>query len=404
MKSVILTLVLALVASTAHADERAASPEGNKALAEKYFRAGAKAFAAQNFQAAASNFDEAFKALEMPEIAFSAAQAYRKLYQVEPKLDHAKRSIELYEFYLAHVKSGGRVSDAADNLTEMKRERDKLEAAGVKSTAVVAPPQTRLVINVGVADQKSTADSGTLSEIGDVSTDTSKGLVTTIDGKQVDAFTPIPVDAKEHLINVVADGYFPVDKKTVAVDGQSTLVDIELEPKPAKITVKTEADAKILVDGRTLATAPSAAIEIPQGTHLLAVLRSGREPFAQEVTLARGQELAVDAGLHRTSRRKAVPWIYGGAGVVAAGAITTALFAYSRNSHAEDLEAKIGMGNQPPSVADDLDRTVRSRDRFAMWAWILGGTAVAAGATGTLLLVFDTPTADSATVGVTGRF
>jgi hypothetical protein len=65
---------------------------------------------------------------------------------------------------------------------------------------------------------------------------------------------------------------------------------------------------------------------------------------------------------------------------------------------------QIDMGNQPVSVADDLERTVRSRDRFVTWTWILGGAAVAAGATGTLLLMFDTPTAESATVGVSGRF
>src|SRR6188472_3577619 len=167
-------LVLALLIGIAHADD--------KVLAEKYFRAGAKAYAAQNFQAAASNFDEAFKALPMPEIAFSAAQAFRKLYQVEPTLEHATRAVELYELYLAKVKTGGRISDAADNLTEMKRERDKLVAAGAKATAIVEKAQTRLVVNVGVADQASTADSGTLSEIGDVGSDTAiKGLVATVD-------------------------------------------------------------------------------------------------------------------------------------------------------------------------------------------------------------------------------
>jgi hypothetical protein len=388
-------LLLVLATGVAHAE--------NKQLAEKYFRAGAKAFAAQNFQAAASNFDEAYKQLPMPEIAFSAAQAFRKLYQVEPRLEHAKRAIELYEFYLANVKTGGRVSDAADNLAEMKRERDKLEAAGVKASNVVEKPQTRLVINVGLADQSS--DTSTLHEIGDVGSDAAiKGLVATIDGQKVEAFTPVSVEPKEHVINVSADGYFAVDKKTVAVDGQSTLVDIELKPKPAKLAIHTEADAKILIDGRAIATAPSGALEIPHGKHLLAVLRRGREPFAQELTVTRGQELKVDAGLQKTARRRAVPWVYGGASVLAAGAIATALVARSRNSHAEDLQMQIDMGNQPVSVADDLERTVRSRDRFVTWTWILGGAAVAAGATGTLLLVFDTPTAESATVGVSGRF
>lgn len=383
-------LILVLLAGVAQADDRA--------LAEKYFRAGAKAYSAQNFQAAASNFNEAFKVLAMPEIAFSAAQAYRKLYQVEPKPEYVRRSVELYQFYLERVKTGGRVGDAADNLTEMKRELEKLEAAGVKTQPLVEKPQTRLVVNVSVADQSNDA---ALREIGDVSGDASiKGLVTMIDGTNVDAFTPVVVDAKEHVVHVEADGYFPIDKRTVAVEGQSALVDIELKPKPAKLTVNTEDGARILVDGRVSAT----PTEVAKGKHLVAVLRRGREPFASEIDVTRGQELTLEAPLVKTTQRKAVPWVFGGAGVAAAGAITTALLASSRNSRAEELEADIMMGNQPASVADERDAAIRSRDRFRTWSYVLGGVALVAAGTGVALLYFDMPTAESASAGVRGTF
>src|SRR5262245_44195672 len=91
-------VILVLLAGVASADD--------KATAERYFRAGAKAYAAQNFQAAATNFDEAFKALPMPEIAFSGAQAYRRLYQLEPKPEYVRRAVELYQVYLGAVKTG----------------------------------------------------------------------------------------------------------------------------------------------------------------------------------------------------------------------------------------------------------------------------------------------------------
>lgn len=385
-----IVLVVLFLTGVAHAEDRA--------LAEKYFRAGAKAYSAQNFQAAASNFNEAFKVLAMPEIAFSAAQAYRKLYLVEPKPEYVRRSVELYQFYLERVKTGGRVGDAADNLSEMKRELDKLEAAGVKTSPVVEKAQTRLVVNVTVADQSNDA---AVAEIGDVSGDSAiKGLVTTIDGQKVDPFTPVAVDAKEHVIHVEADGYFPIDKRTVAVEGQSALVDIELKPKPAKLTVKTEDGARVLVDGRVTST----QAEITKGKHLIAVLRRGREPFAREIEVTRGQELAIDAPLAKTRQRKAVPWILGGAGVAAAGAITTALFASARDGRAEELQADIMMGNQPASVGDERDAAIRSRDRFRTWTYVLGGVAIAAAGTGVALLYFDMPTAESASVGVTGKF
>ena len=84
--------------------------------------------------------------------------------------------------------------------------------------------------------------------------------------------------------------------------------------------------------------------------------------------------------------------------------ITTGTFAFLRDGRASDLRDKIDMGNAPPSDADAYMDAVDSRDTFVTWTWILGGSAVAAGGVGTLLFVFDTPTADSATVGVAGRF
>lgn len=393
-------VILILVSGVARADDRKA--------AERYFRAGAKAYAAQNFAAAATNFDEAYKALPMPEIAFSAAQAYRRLYRVDAKPQYVRRAVELYQTYLREVKTGGRVGDAADNLAEMKRELERLEAAGVKTAAAAAaPPTTRLGVNVTVVGQAS-AELGAMREIadagGDTLGDTLKGLAVAIDGKRVEPFTLVEVEPKEHVIAVTADGYFPVEKKTVAVAGQSSLVDVELRPMPAKVTVQTEADARIVVDGRAMGTAPSAALELSAGTHLLAVLRRGREPFSKELTVARGQELVVRAPLQPTARRRAVPWLLGSAGVFAAGAITTGTFALLRDRRASELRDQIEVGNRPEMDAVAYEAAVSSRDRFVMWTWILGAGAVAAGGAGTVLFYFDTPTSDSAAIGVTGRF
>jgi hypothetical protein len=376
-------LVLAVTATAA----------AERKVAERYFRAGAKAYAAQNFTAAAANFDEAYKSEPMPEIAFSAAQAYRRLYQIEPRPEHVTRAIELYRDYLAKVKTGGRVGDAADNLAEMVREQDKLAAAGIRAGAGPSIARTRLGISVTLADQGA-AEASVLKEIGDATGETARGLTAKLDGTPVEPFALVEVAATEHVISVAADGYFPVEKKTVAVDGQSALVEVELKPRPAVVAVKTEASARISIDGRPTATTPTAPLALPAGKHLLTILRNGREPFSREITVARGEQLTLTAPLEKTARRRAVPWVLGGAGLLAAGAITTSILASVKDGNASDIQDGIDLGNRPPGDADRYDAEVRSRDRYVTATWLLGGAAVTAGTVGVLLLLFDSPSAE----------
>jgi hypothetical protein len=373
-----IAIVLCLLIVTAHADDKKA--------AERYFRAGAKAYAAQNFLAAAQNFDEAYKAAPMPEIAFSAAQAYRRLYRVEPRPEHVKRAVELYKAYLSVVKKGGRVGDAADNLAEMEKELER-----VKVTAPLAPAaaRTRIGVSVTLADQR--AETSTLQEIGDATGEVTRGLVATIDGKPVEPFALVDVEPREHVIAVSADGYLPVEKKTVAVDGASQIVEIELQPRPANVTVKTESGARISVDGRTQS---SASLQLAAGKHLLTIVHRGREPVGKEITVARGDVLTVDAPMQKTAKRRAVPWVLGGAGLLAAGAITTSIIATVHDGRASDLRDGIDMGNRPASDGDRYEDEVRSRDRYRTASWLLGGAAVTAGTVGVLLYLFDTPSAE----------
>ncbi|MBL9019041.1 MAG: PEGA domain-containing protein [Myxococcales bacterium] len=382
-------VLVALLAGSAHAEDRAA--------AERYFRAGAKAYAAQSFAAAAQNFDEAYRQAAIPEIAFSAAQAYRRLYRIDPKPEHVKRAVELYRAYLKEVKTGKRVGDAADNLAEMERELDKLALSGTTSGTQTAPPaRTRIGVSVTFADQRATEE---LREIADATGEAAtKGLTAKLDGKPIEPFALVEVDAKEHLITVNADGYFPVEKKTIAVDGQSSLIEIQLQPRPAAVTVKTEDGARIVVDGRPVAASASGTVEVPAGKHLIAVLRRGREPFAREIEVTRGDALRFDAPLVKTARRRAVPWVLGGAGVLAGLAVTTGILAAVHDGNAADLRAQLDAGNRPPSDGDAYDAEVRSRDRYGTATWVLGGAAVATGAVGVLLLVFDSPSAEGVQV------
>jgi hypothetical protein len=369
-------LPLLLVARLAHADDRSA--------AERYFRAGAKAYAAQSFQAAATDFDEAFKNLPLPEIAFSAAQAYRRLYRIDPKPEYVRRAVDLYRVYLDKVKTGGRVADAADNLADMQHELDKLERAGARFGSTDGA-HTRLGVSV-----TSGGDAGAVTEIGDATGELAKGLHATIDGTPVEPNAHDDVDAKEHVLAVSADGYFPSEKKVVAVAGQSQLIELELKPRPAVVHVTTESGADISIDGR----AAGPRIEIPAGKHVLEVLHRGREPYAHELTVTRGQDLSINAPLEPTARRRAVPWVLGGAGVLAITAGVTGLLAISHDGNASDLRDQLHAGNAAASVADRYDDEVTARDHDVTATWILGGAAVATATTGVLLYLFDRPAAE----------
>src|ERR1700689_2100099 len=151
MRATLMVAVVALaIAAPAHAEDLD--------KAKQYFRAGEQAFKSQSFAAAAENFEQAYKqAPSLPEIAFSAAQAYRRQYFVDPKPEYVKRAVELYRFYLDQVKSGGRVGDASDGVAEMQRELDRLTASAQK-IGEVKRDATRLAVSVEAPGAKATLD------------------------------------------------------------------------------------------------------------------------------------------------------------------------------------------------------------------------------------------------------
>ena len=378
MKSAIAFVVLVLLTSSALADDRV--------TAEKYFRAGAKAYAAQSFEAAAAHFEEAYRSLALPEIAFSTAQAYRKLYRVDPKPAYVKRAVELYRIYLQKVKKGGRVGDAADSLGEMERELSRLGSSKIEALPTIE--RTRIGVHVSIEGQAADA----VHEVGELTGPADDGVVTKLDGKVVEPFALIDVPEGDHTISVAAAGYFPVEKTQRAVRGATALVEVELRPQPATIAVKTERGARIAIDGRGV---PSPTFELPAGKHLLTVVRSGREPYGKEVQLARGQKLEIKAPLEKTAKRRAVPWVLGGASVLAALSVTSIVGAVVHDSRASDLDDEIRRGNADPAKADAFDREIRDRDDFKTGAWVLGGAALVAGTVGILLYAYDSPSAES---------
>ncbi|MCX5747279.1 MAG: PEGA domain-containing protein [Proteobacteria bacterium] len=387
-RSIVLVLAFGGVANAAPDTER--SPE-IKAAAQRYFAAGAKAYAAQNFAAAIASFEEAYAKLPVPEIAFSAAQAYRRQYRVEGKPEYVKRAVELYRIYLDKVKTGGRVGDAADSLGEMQRELDRLQASGVK-VEIRNVERTRLGVTIATGD----GDATVLREIGDAVGDATNGITATLDGKPLEPFALVDVEPGDHVVKVVAEGFETVETHRRAVLGASDLIDVKLVARPARVTLVTEAATRVMVDGRPYGVMPMGALELVAGKHVITLLRSGREPVARELSVSRGQTIKLEAPLQRTTQRKAVPWVLTSAGALGLGALIAGGVALAADGHASDLRTAIAVGDRPATDADAYERFVRRRDAAVTSTWLLGGAAVVVGAIGVGLYWFDAPSAEGA--------
>jgi len=412
----IAVAIASLAAAPARAQAGEPRDEAGKAearkVAERHFHAGERAYKAQNFGAAAANFEEAYKVLPLPEIAFSAAQAYRRLYRVEPRLEHARRSVELYRAYLDQVKTGGRVGIAADSIGEMQREVDKLVAAGAQATRGADVERTRLGVSPLLTAEKRT---GGMREIADLPDGDDVKLTTAIDGKPVPPFQMMDVEPGPHVVRVEAEGYQTYEATERVVKGASMVAEVVLQPRPARVAIETERGARVRVDGRLSGTAPLAAIDLPAGKHLVTVVRSGRVAVARELEVARGQEVALAVPLEKTARRHAVPFVATGAVLVGGFSLSGLVFAFLENRRADDQLAAIRAGDQRPAAADRYDQLITRRNEVLTGGIITGGISLAIGGVAAALYWTDRPSdenvrvapalgASGAGVSVVGRF
>jgi hypothetical protein len=387
--------VVAVVGETATADPRA--------IAETNFRLGARAYKAQDFEAAAADFEIAYDAMPAAEIAFSAAQAHRRWYHVKHQPHDIARAMELYRVYLQTVQSGGRVRDAEDAVAELQHDYDKLAAEGkLGKEAQIAV--TRLAVGVTFADH---VERHTFSEVDDQTATPETPVHVDVDGNEVRPNAYGGVEPGTHVVHVSAAGYIPVERKVPVHAGASETIDVDLQPKPARVAITTDGGARITVDGREVGLAPLPAFDVAPGKHLLAVAANGRELAGRELDVVRGQELTLAVPLVRTTRRKLVPYVVGGASVATVLCLTSVGLAFYYQHAAQDDHQKLMAGDQSSGPYNDYNSDKDWRDRHVIGAWTTGGLAIGLGLTAAWLYYFDKPGSEGVRVtptGVAGHF
>ncbi len=368
MRKLVFAIVLLLAAPALPMAAHAQSAK-DKAAAEKFFRAGERAYKGGQYLMAAQAFEEALKRYPVPAIIFSTAQAYRLQYFIDKDPGWLKRAIELYRQYIDKVAQGGRRDDATASLAELEPilSRIQAEQAGpIKTREFEA--QTQILVNSQV-----------------------EGARATIDGDGGEVPLVRKVTPGSHKVRVEAKGYFPVEQSVAAVEGRLLPIEVELKPMPAKVKVRTENGARVSIDGRAYAGALSGPISVAAGKHFVSVSRSGRHGWGREITVNRGQEVDLDAHLETTTQRKASWWVMGAAGAVYIAAGVTGVQALLANSDASDLNDKRqSQGITPAELVHYQDLRAR-RDARLRDTYVLAGIGSAIAVTGVLMYLFDEP-------------
>jgi hypothetical protein len=338
--------------------------------AKTYFNAGAQAFDAGQFQAAAQAFEQAYKLAPRPAILFSLAQAHKRQYFIDKAPDTLRRAIASYREYLGKVASGGRRSDAAQALAELEPMAAKLGADTSAPPPASAQQQTRLMI----------------------SSQTSGAQVALDSDKAVAAPLIAEVKPGKHHLKVTAPGFFDETRDVAAAEGGVVALDLALREKPARIFFTGDSGSEITIDGRLAGTTPlTNAIELPSGYHLVAITKNGKKPLVREMVLGRGEEKSFEFDLPNTRQRKTAIAFTAIAGVSAVGGVLAALAAGGQQGRAQNIIKKRNEGNISSDDADAYDNALVQRTQWRNAAGVGFGAAFVFAATAVVLFGFDRP-------------
>ncbi|MCC6551536.1 MAG: PEGA domain-containing protein [Polyangiaceae bacterium] len=357
-----LSALLALGAAPARADEA----EGARAQAANYFDAGAQAYDAGKYLAAAEAFMKAHALVPSPSLLFSAAQAYRRQYLADPAPDTLRRAVSLYREYLKVDPAGRRRDEAMKALEALAPIEARLAPPEAAPAAAKRP--ARILLTAPPAGAQASIDGG--------------------------AFVAIPHEAEvapgPHVVRVRAPGHVEEQVTVVAVASDLVARHVPLRPKPAKLVIRGTSGARVEIDGRARALVPTEApLSLEPGAHFISVTLAGHKPWGQTMDFRPDQSTELTLELPQTSQRVAA-WAVlsaGAAGAVASGVL--AGLAIARQSEASDLRDKLESSGLTPAERDRYNDAAAARDDLALASGLVGGFAALTIGAGAGLFAFD---------------
>jgi len=167
------------------------------------------------------------------------------------------------------------------------------------------------------------------------------GATVTVDGETVGETplaTPIVLDLGKHPISVRKPGFEPAEQSFEVTGGGEATVAIKLVAQAplAHLTIVAENAATVVIDGKT-ATRGRFDGPLAPGTHDVSVTESGKTPYEAQVDLRDGEARSVELTLQDEKHTNAIwPWVVGGA-AVAAGAAVGGYFLFKSSPEAASL-------------------------------------------------------------------
>jgi len=378
----------------------AAPPQADVDEAQRLFKAGALAYKLGKFSTAVQVFEQAHDLAPNPALRFSAAQALRRQYAADGRRELLDAARRYYDEYLRKVGQGRRRLDAAKAIEHI----DLLLAANHPSPAPVQPassgepgdepdggappaaeppppappppappgPETSIIVESPIVGARVSVDDG------------------------ASAKAPLIRDLApgRHQLRVTAPGYRPMERAVVLIAGKVKSLDVSLEELPATLTIHAPPGLELVIDGRPMGTTPRVdPIELGSGTHRVVAGQNGHYPFAQAVSVDRGQAAELDVEMEMTTQR-IISWVlFTGAGITAAGSLGFTIAALSNQAEAKDILQTAAQEKRPLTVAEaeDHNDALSRRDGFKRFAGITVAAAALAGGIGLLTYFMDEP-------------
>jgi tetratricopeptide (TPR) repeat protein len=377
-----LALAAALVVASppARADDDAAA---KRAKMTNFFDAGAEAFKAGKYLAAAEAFEKAHALVPSPALLFSAAQAYRRQYLVEPSPDTLRRALFLFREYLRIDPKANRREDAMEALAVLVPLETRVPSQPAAGADPAAPPPVDAP-PAPAPDPKRTARI--------LITAGAEGAEVALDGGP---YQPTPllasVEPGPHRARVRAPGHDDEEVTVPAVANEQVPQHVYLRPKAGKLEVTGTGGARIAVDGKPLGTVPAKALPVEPGSRFVAITLNGHEPWSRRVDVGRDQTVPLDADLKWTQQRK-IAWATISVGIAGllSGAVLGGL-AFDRQSRALALQDKLETGPLSTDEREIFNLAVQERNDYGQAAGITGVVSALVLATGVGLYAFDEP-------------